>query len=66
MRKELSKLMGEVDKYSDSLDLAESLNDIADELDTHDAYILREAAINLSELWKLIGRIKYEQAMSEL
>ena len=62
MRKELSKLMDDIDKYSDSLELAEALDSISYELDSHEAYILKEAAINLSQLWKLISDIKYEQA----
>ncbi len=61
MRKKLSELMGDIEKYSDSLELAESVDAISYDLDPHEAYILKEAAINLSQLWKLISDIKYAQ-----
>lgn len=65
MRKELSELMGGIEKYNDSVELSEALESISHDLDSHDAYILKEAAINLSQLWKLISDIKYEQASEE-
>ncbi len=40
MRKKLSELMGDIEKYSDSLELAESVDAISYSLDPHDAYIL--------------------------
>ena len=61
MRKELSELMKRVSLFDDSPELAEVLRRIAEELDHSDSYFLKEAAINLEELWLIANACRHAE-----
>lgn len=47
-----------IDVFSDSIELANSLNDIGIEAGLSDGYYMREGAVQITEMWKLLISIR--------